>query len=741
MPFGLRNAPSVFQRFIQDTLSEITGSFVQAYLDDIIIFSPDFDTHIKHVRHVLTLLIKNGLFVKLEKCEFHVFETTFLGFTVSIHGLTMDKDKLKSILEWPIPKNIKELQSFLGLGNYYRKFIKNFAEIIEPLRKLLKKNADYLWNEEANNAFNKLKNAFLNNEVLIFPDPEKEFVVETDASDFAVGCILSQVSPKDNLLHPVAFYSRSMNKAEVNYTIYDKELLAIITAFDVWRHHLEGAKYPVQILTDHRNLLYMKKPQHLNQRQIRWSLFLSKFDFRIAYRPGVSSGKPDSLSRRPDYKKNNSLEGSSIINDDVFCCTIDRNINSLKESQLSDKFCQDTIRKIQEKSGKVKSSIFSLIKGILHFQNRIIVPASLKARLLKSFHDTPTSGHQGVDRTLEKLRRYYWWPNMKKDVINYVHSCEVCGRNKIRRHKPYGKLQPLPIPTKPWEVIGVDYIVYLPTSRDCTCIMVVSDHLTKMVHLVPCSDVPSADQTAKLLLLNVFKFHGFPKTIISDHGSQFSSEFWTSLCYALQIKPRLATAHHQQSNGQVERANAVIEQYLRCYCSTAQSDWCYYLPLCEFAYNNSLHSSIGMSPFYANYGFHPNCFIDSPPILLKDNASCLTRDWSSHFESLKKHLIKAKEDYKKYADVGKAEGPNFNVNDLVWLRRYYFTNEPAKKLASQYLGPFKIIEKGQRMNYRLELPENLHLHPVFHISQLEPYTKRNPELSEPLETEEERRAM
>lgn len=281
MPFGLRNAPSVFQRFIQDVLSEINGTFAQAYLDDIIIFSPDLDTHVKHVRTVLTLLIKNGLYVKLEKCEFHTSETTFLGFTVSRHGLTMDKDKLKSILDWPIPKNLKELQSFLGLGNYYRKFIKNFQEIIEPLRKLLKKNAEFLWDDNANNAFNKLKNAFLSNEVLIFPDAEKVFIVETDASDFDVGCILSQISSKDNLSHPVAFYSRSMNKAEVNYTIYDKELLAIITAFDVWRHHFKGAKYPVQILTDHRNLLYMKKPQHLNQRQIRWSLFLSKFDFRI----------------------------------------------------------------------------------------------------------------------------------------------------------------------------------------------------------------------------------------------------------------------------------------------------------------------------------------------------------------------------------------------------------------------------------------------------------------------------
>jgi hypothetical protein len=319
---------------------------------------------------------------------------------------------------------------------------------------------------------------------------------------------------------------------------------------------------------------------------------------------------------------------------------------------------------------------------------------------------------------------------MKKDISNYVASCDVCCRNKIRRHKPYGKLIPLPTPTKPWEVIGVDFIVSLPSSQDCTCIMVVSDHLTKMIHLVPCSDVPSADLTAKLLLFQVFKYHGFPKVIVSDHGSQFSSQFWTSLCDAIRAKLRLATAHHQQSNGQVERANAVIEQYLRCYCSSAQNEWCFYLPLCEMSYNNSIHKSIAQTPFHANYGFDPNCVIDSPPILLKDSASVLTRDWSSHFNALRQHLVKAKEDFKKYADNKKSVGPDFKVNDLAMLRRYYFTNEPSRKLSTQYLGPFKIIEKRERMNYRLELPENLHLHPVFHISQLEPYTKRNEDLME-----------
>ena len=334
MPFGLRNAPSVFQRFIQDIFSDAIGNFVYIYLDDIIIFSKELKSHISNVRYVLSNLIKNGLFVKLTKCDFHVKKTVFLGFVISSEGLAMDKDKIKSILEWPIPKNIKDLQGFLGLCNFYRKFIKNFAEIMEPLRKLLKKDIEFVWSPDANNAFTKLKEAFTGDNILIFPDYEKEFVVETDASDFAVGCVLSQLSDKDNVLHPIAFHSRSLTPTELNYTIYDKELLAIITAFTVWRHHLEGAKFPIQVITDHRNLLYFKKPQHLNQRQIRWSLFLTKFDFRISFRPGGKSGKPDSLSRRPDYMSVVSVNNKDrpLLDDNVFCCSPSYNVNKLIEA-------------------------------------------------------------------------------------------------------------------------------------------------------------------------------------------------------------------------------------------------------------------------------------------------------------------------------------------------------------------------------------------------------------------------
>ena len=269
MPFGLRNAPSVFQRFVQDIFSADIGKFLQVYLDDIIIYTNNLEDHIKQVKHTLKKLIKNNLYAKIEKCDFHVQKTKFLGFSVSAEGLLMDPDKLKSISEWPTPKSLKDLQSFLGLCNFYRKFIKNFASIMEPMRLLLKKNTTFLWNKEAEVSFNQLKESFKNNELVIFPDHEKEFVVETDARDFAFGCVLSQVCDKDKLFHPVAFYSRSLTTTEKNYTIYDKELLGVITAFEVWRHHLEGSKFPVQVVTDHKNLLYFKKPQNLNQRQIR----------------------------------------------------------------------------------------------------------------------------------------------------------------------------------------------------------------------------------------------------------------------------------------------------------------------------------------------------------------------------------------------------------------------------------------------------------------------------------------
>jgi len=310
MPFGLKNAPAVFQHFINDVLEDVLGKFAYSYIDDIIIFSPNFKTHISHVKTVLELLRSAGLYAKLEKCEFFVPFIDFLGHRISSEGIHMDPSKVSSILNWPTPSNIKDVQSFIGLANYYRRFIPGFATIARPLHKLLKKNIKFIWSSEAQTAFDTLKSKFISAPVLAFPDRDIPFQVETDSSNFAIGAILSQVSPQDNMVHPVAFFSRSLTGPERNYPIYDKELLAIVAALENWRHLLKGTSTPFKIFSDHRNLLYQKKPEKMSQRLVRWALFLSEFNFVIVYRSGSSNGKPDALSRRPDYSSNADLSSN-----------------------------------------------------------------------------------------------------------------------------------------------------------------------------------------------------------------------------------------------------------------------------------------------------------------------------------------------------------------------------------------------------------------------------------------------
>jgi len=260
MPFGLTNAPAVFQRFINFVLNDFINKFVVVYLDDILIYSRTLEEHKEHVKAVLKALKENHLLVNLEKCLFHVKELEFLGHVISGKFIKTDPKKLEAVLSWPEPTTVKQVQSFLGFGNYYRRFIKNFSLIASPLFHLTKKGTDFDWNEECQKSFDTLKKLLTTAPILLLPDPEKPFILETDASHYALGCILPQ---RDELgkLHPVGYYSRSFTKAERNYSITDKELLAIITGLEEWKHLLIGAKEPIKIFTDHRNLLFASKPQ------------------------------------------------------------------------------------------------------------------------------------------------------------------------------------------------------------------------------------------------------------------------------------------------------------------------------------------------------------------------------------------------------------------------------------------------------------------------------------------------
>ncbi|XP_055368562.1 uncharacterized protein LOC129604791 [Betta splendens] len=301
MPFGLTNAPAVFQSFVNEVLGPMINRFAFVYLDDILIFSSTEEEHKSHVRQVLKKLLEHRLFVKAEKCEFHVSTVSFLGFIVSQGRIQMDPAKTKAVEDWPTPQCRRDVQRFLGFANFYRRFIRRFSSIVAPLHRLTSPKAPFQWSEEADSAFQHLKRSFTTAPVLRMPDPECQFVVEVDASDSGVGAVLSQRDPAGGRLHPCAFMSRKLSPAERNYDIRNRELLAVKTALEEWRHWLEGTAQPFLVYTDHKNLEYIKTAKRLNSRQARWALFFSRFHFHLSYRPGSKNTKPDALSRLHDH--------------------------------------------------------------------------------------------------------------------------------------------------------------------------------------------------------------------------------------------------------------------------------------------------------------------------------------------------------------------------------------------------------------------------------------------------------
>ena len=381
------------------------------------------------------------------------------------------------------------------------------------------------------------------------------------------------------------------------------------------------------------------------------------------------------------------------------------------------------------------------------YRGKLFVPeqGGNRANLLRRLHDDPLAGHFGYARTLELVRRNYNWPHLPKDVKEYVSTCTQCQRVKPLRHKPYGELQTLPQPKGPWVDVTMDFITDLPPSKGrgkaYDCILVVIDRYTKMARYVPTKKTIDAAQLADVFLSKIVKLHGVPESIVTDRGSLFTARFWSSLCYHLNIKRKLSTAFHPQTDGQTERQNQTLEQYLRGYINYQQDDWVRLLPMAEFAYNNSRHSVTGVSPFYAYTGTHPSMGVVSGPGPVDVPAAAdrvaevdrVRRDMEAHWQSVVK-------DQARYHDRSTTPR-SYSVGDEVWLAgKNIRTVRPNKKLDYKFHGPFRITEVVGKQAYRLQLPPHLHIHPVFHVSLLEPCTRRKgttePE-PQPLEVEGE----
>lgn len=727
--FGLTNAPAAFQKFM-DTLfaSLIAQGFVKIYLDNIFIHSKRLEDHDGHVAQVLAILEDAKLFINPKKCTFSVPSIDFLGFIVSVDGLKMHPDKQRAVIDWPTPTSSKEVVSFVAFANFYRRFIPRFSEITKPLTNLSKKGVPFSWDETCAQAFNELKTTFQGPPILHYFDPTKPLVMETDASDVGIAGVLSQIND-DGILQPISFYSRSLLAVgERFYTVYDKELLAIVEGFRFWRHYLIAAdpNRPTVVISDHANLVYFSTSQSLSQRQIRWSQQLSKFHFEIVHRVGSLNGKADLLSRRPDFLKT-VPDGKLVLRLFQFQNRVDISALSILSSDSS---FLDKVRLATSSSplfkqfdeGKLAGNDYRLVDGLLYLKGRLLIPTlELQLQVLASRHDSPTAGHFGVRKTIELIRRDFSWQGLDKTVQKYIRSCEICTRNKPQRHKPLGLLQPLPIPMERWTDLTCDFITDLPLSSGYDSILVFKDRLSKMCHFIACTKSISAAETAELFLRFVFVHHGCPKSIYSDRGPQFISIFWKRLFELIGTKVDFTTAHHQEANGSTEIVNQVIEAYLRIYCSFQQDDWFHHITLAEFCYNNTVHATTGFTPFFACNGFHP---IFDPTMITSStvpSAEDRARDITSTLEELKANMAVAQQRYTLAANKSRM-AHDLKVGDLVFLNRKNIkTIRPSRKLDTLFFGPFKIVECVNPVSYRLDLPHELRrIHPVFHVSLLHP---------------------
>jgi transposase InsO family protein len=733
MSFGLTNAPATLQAYMNNVLRKYLDIFVTVYMDDILVYSRTMEEHVEHVRKVLTLLKKYNLRLKPSKSEFHKERISFVGCIVTSQGIEVDPEKVAHVKDWPVPGSVKDVQTFHGFANYYRQFIGLFSKIATPITKLMNKTMVFEWTEDAQKAFEILKEKLVTTPVLQLFDSKKPSIVETDASNYAIGAVHSQPGD-DGRMRPVAFFSRKLISAETRYSTSDQELLAIVDALKHWRHYLEGSVEKIKVYSDHMNLRNFTTTKELNKRQLRWSEELSSFHFEIIHRKGKENGNADALSRRPDYQDsekeviNHTLlkeENGVLVHQVAKLQAPTQGMEEIKDAQKKDTTMQNLWNEGKDNPDFKTNNGLHLYKGLVY------LPTSLQTAWVESHHTPPLQGHARPEEVLERLRRTYYFPHMRQKVYTQIRKCDLCRRAKYERHQPHGLLQTNKAPTTPWEVVTMDFVGPLPPSQGSDGevfenIMVVVCRLTKYAIYTPLPRKYDTKYLVKVFTRDVIARHGIPQRIISDRDKLFTSHFWEEVCEMLNITRSLSTAYHPQSDGQTERTNQTMEQYLRLYVDDNQENWSSLLPQAMLAYNATKQETIGMSPFYANFGREPRLDVVSGD-LLPTAAVELASGMVDLHQQLQSDLTFLNNRMAYYANKKRIEGPILREGDKVYLwRKNIKTKRPNNKLDFLKLGPYVVKSKKGPVNYELQLPKQMRIHPVFHISLLEKADQQTP---------------
>ncbi|CAM8902824.1 unnamed protein product [Rhodiola kirilowii] len=467
MPFGLSNAPSTFQSAMNNLFRPLLRQFVLVFFDDILVYSVCWADHLRHLHEVLTVLCANSFYAKLSKCEFGRTTITYLGHVISGKGVEVDLEKIKAIIEWPVPTNVKQLRGFLGLTGYYRKFVAYYGRLAAPLTQLLQKDA-FLWSPESQLAFANLQHALTTTPILALPNFKDRFEVQTDASSKGIGAVLSQQGK------PIAYFSKQLMATLQASSTYHRDLYAAVTAIVKWRQYLLGSRFT--LITDHQPLRSILTQSLHTPDQQRLLIKLMGFEFDVVYRPGTENRPADALSRQAE----GNFGSMQVMYRPTFGILgmlrkfYDQNPNSksLKEAVLSNPSAYPN-HKVHD--------------GIVLINNKIWIPedSCIQQLILQEYHDSPCGGHSGERRTLARIAANFIWKGMRPMIKQYAKECHVCHQVKFICTSPQGKLQPLPIPDKVWEAISMDFITQLPSSKGFSNILVVVDGLTKYAHFVP----------------------------------------------------------------------------------------------------------------------------------------------------------------------------------------------------------------------------------------------------------------
>ena len=572
--------------------------------------------------------------------------------------------------------------------------------------------------------------------ILVHFQPGIPTIIETDASDNVIAGVLYQ-KQLDGEWHPVAYYSKTMIDAEINYPIHDKELLAIVSSFQHWRTYLEGTSKTVQVLSDHRALEYFMTTKALTARQARWAEILSGYNFLIKYKPDLSN-RADALTRHEQDLDNQiamkialctqTLLGPGQLDPQILAeltlkpPVLIRNIEIAKLDLIDDLLQANRMSaSLEGYRDKARSHLgpWTLeASGLLKYQDRLVVTKdqNLHTRLIAEAHSQLSTAHPGGSKTRRIISDQYYWPRMRADIDQYVRNCNSCRRAGILRDKMPGLLKPLPILERPWQHVSMDFHELPRDQNGYDTVALFVDRFGKRTVTIPCHKTIDALATAKLYIRYVYPYFGPPLTIVSDRGPQFVSAFWKEFTGILGIKLKLSTAYHPQTDGQTEICNQYLDQRLRPFVSYFQDNWSELLPMMDYAQATLPHESTGFAPIQLEMGYLPRTSFDwdrptDRELTVREKQS--QEEARQHVRQLEEAWNVARENLEKSQDgmVRQANKhrrePDFDAGDLVWVStRNWKTGRPSRKLDYQMAGPYRIIEKVGN-SYQVELPETV----------------------------------